>query len=315
MFLKNAHTGENKWWQYLVTLALVIAGTLLGQVPLLLIYILKVSQSNLDEEEMANMIESLDFSSIGIGQNFSLLLVLMAFVIGLLGLWVGVKFIHKKPFIKLITPNYKVNWGKILFGFGLWMGLGILTELVFYGLNPENYSFHVEPKQFFGLLLIALFVLPFQTSFEELIFRGYLMQGISLIGVYRWVPLVVTSAAFGTMHFMNPEVQAFGIGITMVYYIGVGLFLGFVTLMDDGLEMALGIHAATNIFGALFVTFDESALQTAALFHTKTVNMAWMLAGFLIAAFVFIFIAAKNYQWTDWTKWYGKIEKPQSDIV
>jgi membrane protease YdiL (CAAX protease family) len=315
MFLKNAHSGENKWWQYLVTLALVVAGSLLGQVPLLLVYILKASQSTLSEEEMANMIESLDFSSIGIGQNISLLLVLLAFVIGLIGLWVGVVFIHKKPFIKLITPHEKINWGKIMFGFCLWLGLAMLIELVFYALNPENYSFHFEPKQFFGLLLIAIFVLPIQTSFEELLFRGYLMQGISLIGIFRWVPLVATSAAFGTMHFMNPEVQAFGIGITMVYYIGVGLFLGFVTLMDDGLEMALGIHAATNIFGALFVTFDESALQTAALFHTKTVNMPWMLAGFLIAALVFTFIAAKNYQWADWTKWFGKIEKPHSGTV
>jgi membrane protease YdiL (CAAX protease family) len=261
------------------------------------------------------MIESLDFSAIGIGQNISLLLVLLAFVFGLLGLWVGVRFIHKKPFTKMITPQNRVNWGKILFAFGLWMGLAILAELVFYAFNPENYSFHFEPNQFFGLLLIALLVLPIQTSFEELLFRGYLLQGISLIGVYRWVPLIVTSAAFGTMHFMNPEVQAFGTGITMAYYIGVGLFLGFVTLMDDGLEMALGIHAATNIFGALFVTFDESALQTAALFHTKSVNMDWMLAGFLAAAIVFTFIAAKNYQWKDWSKWYGKIEKPQSGTV
>ena len=75
MFLQNAHSGENKWWQYLITLALVVGGSLLGQVPLLLLYILKGSQSNLSEEEMATMIESLDFSAIGIGQNISLLLV------------------------------------------------------------------------------------------------------------------------------------------------------------------------------------------------------------------------------------------------
>ncbi|MCB0517578.1 MAG: CPBP family intramembrane glutamic endopeptidase [Saprospiraceae bacterium] len=311
MFLKNAQSGENKWWQYLATIAIIVAGNLIGQLPLFFLYLAMVSNSNASETDIAHMTESLDFTAIGIGQNLSLLLVLMAFVFSLLGLWVGVKYIHKRPFISLITPSKRINWGKILFSFGLWMGLTILSELVFYALNPENYSLHFEPGQFFGLLIIAILVLPFQTSFEELIFRGYLMQGIGLIGIYRWVPLLISSAAFGLLHFMNPEVHAFGTGVTMTYYISVGLFLGFLTLMDDSLELALGIHAATNIYGALFVTFDESALQTAALFHTQSVNMSWMLAGFFVAAIVFTFIAAKNYQWTDWTKWYAKIETQQ----
>jgi hypothetical protein len=33
-----------------------------------------------------------------------------------------------------------------------------------------------------------------------------------------------------------------------VYYIGTGLFLG-ITLMDEGMELALGFHAANNLVG------------------------------------------------------------------
>jgi hypothetical protein len=115
------------------------------------------------------------------------------------------------------------------------------------------------------------------------------------------------------MHIMNPEVEAFGLELSMTYYIGVGLFLGILTLMDDGLELALGVHAATNIYSALFVTFDDSAVQTSALFHTSEVNMGWMLAGFFVAAIAFIRIVSQKYNWGSWKHCFGEIETPQNE--
>jgi hypothetical protein len=315
MFLQKAHQGLNNWWRYLLTIILVAAGIFIGQIPVTLIYYYKGLNAGISDAELAEMAETLDFSAIGIGQNWSLVLVLLAFVFGLLSLWLCVVHIHKKPFRLLITPARTINWNKILFGFALWMALAIVSEFVFYLLHPGNYSMQFQPLKFAGLLLVSLLILPLQTSFEELFFRGYALQGLSLISIWRWIPLVVTSAAFGLMHFMNPEVQAFGKGLTMAYYVGVGLFLGMLTLMDDSLELALGVHAATNIFGALFVTFDESALQTAALFHTKTVNMLGMLIAFFAAAIVFTVVVARKYHWRDWSKLYGAMNQPTFDEV
>ena len=48
----------------------------------------------------------------------------------------------------------------------------------------------------------------------------------------------------------------------MIYYVGTGLFLGIMTLMDEGMELALGFHAANNLFTALLVTADWTAFQT-----------------------------------------------------
>ena len=78
------------------------------------------------------------------------------------------------------------------------------------------------------------------------------------------MPLLVTSVLFGLMHAANPEVEKMGF-IIMLYYIGTGLFLGILTLMDEGLELALGFHAANNLIGALLLTSDWSALQTNSL--------------------------------------------------
>ena len=48
----------------------------------------------------------------------------------------------------------------------------------------------------------------------------------------------------------------------MAYYVGTGLFLGILTLMDEGIELALGFHAANNIMTALFVTSSWTVFQT-----------------------------------------------------
>ena len=63
------------------------------------------------------------------------------------------------------------------------------------------------------------------------------------------------------MHIANPEVGKLGY-IIMVYYIGTGFFLGIITLMDEGMELTLGFHAANNLVGALLVTADWTAFQT-----------------------------------------------------
>ena len=315
MFLKSAYLGNNKWYLYLVTLILVGVGAVIGQLPLLGITMTKMTTSDLSPEEVEEAFDSMDMSVFGIDQNLTIFLMLLAFVGALIFLWIGVKFIHKKPFNALINPSLSINWNKIFFSFGLWMIMAILLEGIFYLIDPSVYTFQFQADQFFILLLIAIFIFPLQTSCEELLFRGYFMQGISLLSKYRWIALVLTSVGFGAMHFMNPEVQKFGLGLSMTYYIGVGLFLGILTLMDDGLELALGVHAATNIYSALFVTFDDSAVQTAALFHTSEVNMGLMLAGFAVSAAIFIWIVAKKYNWGGWEKCYGEIEKPLDEAV
>lgn len=144
--------------------------------------------------------------------------------------------------------------------------------------------------------------------------RGYLMQGIAVATQNRWAPLIITSLLFGGMHMMNPEVMEYGWGIMMVNYAGVGLLLGMVTLMDDGLELAIGIHAANNILSAVMVTFDDSALQTYAIFSLKELEIYSATIGSLVLNVIFFFICKWKYQWTDWSKLYANIQPPDEDI-
>ena len=144
-------------------------------------------------------------------------------------------------------------------------------------------------------------MIPIQTTCEELVFRGYLMQGFGNLALNKWFPLVMTSVIFGMMHIFNPEVAKMGY-IILVYYIGTGFLLGIMTLMDEGMELSLGFHAANNLIGALLVTSDWSVFQT----HSILKDVSNPTAGFdvilpvIIVYPLLLFIFSKKYNWQDW---------------
>ena len=138
---------------------------------------------------------------------------------------------------------------------------------------------------------------PFQTSFEELTFRGYLMQGSYLLFNNKWAALVLTSVIFGLMHSANPEVEAFGAWVALPQYIIMGFLLGYVAIKDNGMELSLGIHVANNILSAITFTSDSSTLQTHALFRDLAPSSSWMdSVVILIAALVFVWICNRKYK-------------------
>lgn len=297
----------NHLWRYVVTIIIVIILYILGQIPLVIVAFMHTQ----DPEVLMEFAEKVDFSIVGINTNVGLLLVILFFVTSLIGLLLSIKFIHRKKIQSVITASSKIRWNRIFFAFLLWMLLSALAETISFYLNPEIYEFSFNLELFIPLALISIFLLPLQTSFEEIFIRGYLMQGIGLIGVFRFVPLIITSVIFGSLHIMNPEIDNFGLGIMMVFYIGFGLVLGIITLMDDGLEIPLGIHAANNIYASMLVTYSGGALQTDAILKMTVMDQSFMFAGWLIISIIFLTIVSRKYQWTNWMKLFGRIEFEQ----
>ena len=226
---------------------------------------------------------------------------LLIFVSTMIGIILVVKYIHKLRMIDITTTRAKVDWKRIFFSFALWSVMSAVLTIASYFGSPEDFVVNFKPIPFLILVFISFTLLPIQTSAEEYIFRGYLMQGLGLLAGNRWFPLVITSVMFGLMHIMNPEVEKMGY-IIMIYYIGTGFFLGIVTLMDEGMELALGFHAANNIVTALLVTSEWSALKTESVFKdisTPSVGFEVLVPVLVIFPLV-LFVFSKKYNWTDW---------------
>ena len=243
----------------------------------------------------------------GVNLTFIFLITPLAFDLLLLLFWV--KFIQNQSLIRLTTSRNKIDWKRVFFSFFLWGAITTLMVLGMYFFNSESLVWNFKPDKFFVFLIIALVLIPMQTSFEEYLFRGHMLQGIGLATNSRLIPLIITSVLFGIMHIANPEVDKIGY-LIMVYYIGTGLFLGIITLMDEGLELALGFHAANNLVGALLVTADWTAFQTHSIFK----DISEPSAGFDILTPVFIIfplllvVFSKVYGWNNWKeKLTGKL--------
>lgn len=305
MYIQQAFKYQYEFWRYLVGIFVVIAAVFAGQMPLLVAVFLKAGfdLQGMDETQIMQILDS----------NLSLFLMLLTFAVALVGLLFAVKFIHSQPFTALTTARKKIDWSRFFFAFGLVAIFSVSVTLIDYFTNPEDYVVNFQATPFFIMLAIAVVMVPLQTSFEEYFFRGYLMQGLGTLVRNRWVPLIVTSIIFGGLHFFNPEVTKLG-NIIMIYYIGTGFLLGIMTLMDDGLELALGFHAGNNLITAVLVTADWTAFQTnSVLKDISEPSAGWdVLIPVLIVYPIFLFIMARKYNWNNWGyKLFGKVEKPE----
>ncbi|MEL6192986.1 MAG: lysostaphin resistance A-like protein [Bacteroidota bacterium] len=306
-FIHQAGKGKNGFWLYLGTIILVMVCYFLASIPVSVILLQRAQELGLDLQEV---VKSVNPDVIQMDPGLVLFLFLLPFVGLLVMLWVCVTNFHKRPFISLINGFTRVDWKKVGYSALIWSLLALASELISFQLSPDNYTWNFQPTKFFSLFIVALLILPLQTSAEELFFRGYLMQGIGYVSRRPWLGLLITSVAFGLMHMANPEIALYGEWI-ISYYIGVGLLLGLITLLDDGLEIALGLHAANNIFGAVFVSFPGSAFQTPSLFVMKEFNAEGMLIGWVIMATLFFLFMNKKYRWKNWDRVFGIIEKKE----
>jgi len=299
MFINQAYKGDNTWWRVLVT-TLLTAGIFIANF---------IAYFFMTKEEMDKVYQSMS----EIPNNLSLFINLSPFILLLGLLFLLVRMLHKRSVLSLTTSRNKVDFKKILFSFGLIILMTIVAFAVSYSMDSSTILWNFNPMKFAVLFLISILLFPFQIGFEEYLFRGYLMQQIGIIAKNRWFPLVVTSVMFGVFHSANPEVAKMGYGV-MVFYIGTGLFLGIMTLMDESLELALGFHLGNNLMAALLITSDFSAIHTDAVFKYSGVEnpvdmLNEMIVSIAIVYPIILFIFAKKYNWNHWTgKLTGRIQ-------
>ena len=305
MFIEQAYKGNNKWWRVLLT-ALLTSGVFIAN------FIMYFVSSKEQVEAAYDLMKDLP-------NNLSLIINLFPFVFLLGLLFLLVYILNNRGILSLTTSRAKIDFKRIFFSFGIIVFISISSFLVSYYGDHSNIVWNFKPVNFFILLFISLLLFPFQIGLEEYLFRGYLMQQIGIAVRNRWFPLLFTSVMFGLMHSANPEVAEMGFGI-MIFYIGTGLLLGVMTLMDEGMELALGFHLGNNLMASILITSDFSALQTDALFkYTGVENTSGTLTEMIISIAItypiILFILAKKYKWANWKeKLMGRVNPPDSII-
>lgn len=244
-----------------------------------------------------------------LSKNFRFFLILLTFALTAPAIWFIVNKLHDLPIMSIITSRKKIDLGRVLYGFSTSAVVVLISVMITYFISPENYEFNFRLKEFLILAIIAIFLVPIQTSVEEVVFRGYLMQGFGHWLNSRFMALFLTSTVFGLLHLANPEISKIGNTFILIYIIG-SFNLGIMTLMDDGLELALGFHAANNLFIALLVTANWTVFQTDSIFidiSEPKLGLIDFISPFIVYPVILI-IFSKKYSWTNWKgKLFSKV--------
>lgn len=284
-YLDLVHQGRNDWWRYVLAVLLILCmWQILGAIPSIFLLILAmangISMGNIGTGSLP-----------GVDPAVSFVMLMLASVFFVLGVYLAVRLIHRRPFRTIITPARSIAWGRLFQGFGVWFVLAGLTSMVEALLYPGRYVWTPDLEHFIPFVFLALILVPIQTSAEEFFFRGYILQGVGLRVRNIWALSVISGILFMVPHFLNPEASV-NYALMGLYYFSMGAFLAYITLRDGRLELALGVHAANNLFSALFANYTVTVMPSPSLFTVTVLDAVYSapaaLIGMVIFALLFI---------------------------
>jgi membrane protease YdiL (CAAX protease family) len=190
-----------------------------------------------------------------------LVLYLFGFAGMVLGLWLALRLLQRRSFASLFGP---AGFEPRPFGIGVAVivAVGAVSALPALVLAPPfRQAGFAAWAAWLPLALPALLV---QTAAEELVFRGYLLQGLAVRfrSAFGW--WLVPSVLFGALHW-NPADFGPNAWLAVVAATDTGLVLADVTVRTGGLSAAIGLHFANNV-SALLILATPSEVAALSLF-------------------------------------------------
>lgn len=311
--LESAFEGKNSLWRYAVLIfAVFLAANSVGAIPMIVGFALKT----VSDPDAVNRLASNpnDLSQLGFDANITLVMLLFPFLAGLIGYMLLIKPLNNRTLIGTINGNSSIRWKRIIVSALVWVIFSAVYLFAYKGIDPTNFRINNTSVTLLYLIIISLLLIPFQASLEEVIFRGYLMQGFAILFRNRWLPVIITSLLFAVLHAWNPEIEEYGFLTMMPQYIMFGLLFGVITIIDDGAEIAIGAHMANNIFLSIMVTNSSSVFQTPAIFEQIKIEPWVELAALAVTAVVFFLIMKMIYKWDNLQILFKKVQ-PATDSV
>jgi membrane protease YdiL (CAAX protease family) len=255
-FIALAKAGKNDWWRYLASAVLIIfMWMIVGSVPLMAVVFINGGMPFpwAGEAAVPGPLSAIDpFFTFYIPIAFSFVALAAAVLI-------SIRFIHGRSPQSLITGAKRIDKGRIATGFGIFLAINVVANAATYALDPSSIVVSLDPGRLLLLAPVYLALTAVQTTGEELLFRGYLLQGIGNAVKRPLLAALLSSALFMIVHLGNPEVSS-GLFLAAAYYFVVGFWLCLITLKDGTLELAIGAHAANNMF-ILLMNYETSALE------------------------------------------------------
>lgn len=292
-FLQQTYKGKTNWWRWLFILGVFFTPFFVGFLKQNLIKPLSVILPK--------------------SKNVNFALGMFMYVILSVVFFLLFNFFHKRKFFTLITSRECFDWFRFIFSLASW-GLITMSALIFsVYFESDDYVWNFKLLPFIGLLIISILLIPVQTFFSEILLRGYLLQAFTYFFKIPWLSLllVILVSVYLTHSANKNLLNIVGFQI-IIYYFLVNLLLGLIAVLDDGLEISLGIRLVNNLIFILFVTSKINNIQTESVLYNKTGSSLFSVIYFsiFIGFPLYLYFLMRVYKWKDWKrKLFTKVER------
>lgn len=201
------------------------------------------------------------------------------------------RFLDKKPFASL---GLRLNSQSVKdFVFGLLLS-GLMAALIFFIMKISglievtaiNWSGEASAESHLSSFasylasvslgsLMLLFLMDVIVGWwEELVFRGYLLQNM-IEGLGHVIAVVVSCILYGLVHAANPNAGLLSTGIIMLF----GFLRIYGYLSTKQLWLSMGMHIGWNFFQGPIFGFAASGNETATLIQQTPTGPDWLSGG------------------------------------
>ena len=277
-WVRNTESGNSKWWSWWVGIIVILVFYLvLGSIPAVIGTMNGLITLEPDGGMMSGAASPIQFA-----------LLMCSPILLFVGVWVAQWAVHRRPFVSLLSAG-TFRWPLVWNGMVIWLVMTMVSTAIESVLYPGRYSWTFDFSQWILIAPLVLLLIPIQAAGEELFFRGYLMQAIGRLRAHPVLLVLASGVLFMLPHLSNPEMSgALGGPIPMALnYFLMGIGLGWLSLRDNGIERAIGIHVVNNLYAGIFVGYANSVLSTPTLFEANVID-AWFGVGTLVVSFAVI---------------------------
>jgi hypothetical protein len=175
--LESSFSGKNALWRYLIMLIVLFTATnTIGGIPLLIALGLKSAADPGIIEQLAE--NPNDLTVLGLDPNLYLLTMLFPFLIGFVTFVLLIRPLNHRGLLTIINGTDKFRWNRFFISALVWIIISAIYLFAFLKIDPTNFVLNNRSITIVPLILISVFLIPFQAAFEELI------QGLPYAGIY-----------------------------------------------------------------------------------------------------------------------------------
>ena len=174
----------------------------------------------------------------------------------LLSGWLCGRVLEGLPF-RALGASFTKGWARNLV-LGILVGAATLSFAVLIGFVSGGLRFApnvVDSTALLKSLVIALVVFAIGAAWEEVLFRGYILQTFARSGL-AWFGILLTSVFFGVIHLQNPNADVISTTNTIL----AGVWFGLAYLKTRDLWFVWGLHLMWNWMQGAFFGIEVSGL-------------------------------------------------------